>query len=165
MPHDFPSFFHTTSRLNSSTNKHGLLHLSMMQIYDFLVDLWEMDHISCNILLFNEAEETHSDNKDKSNAISDHSYSAQDPSSYHETSGLLRLLKDKHKLQDGERVLVQFKSVRQPIRDSRSTLSRLMASLMKEPNLCPRDAKDFKDVKENYGAELLRNLRVSYKFF
>ena len=73
--------------------------------------------------------------------------------------------KDIHKLQDGDRVLVQFNSAGQPIGDSRSALSRWMASLMKEPNLCPRDAKDFKEVKENYGAELLRNLRVSYKFF
>jgi len=36
---------------------------------------------------------------------------------------------------------------------------------MKEPNLGHRDAKDFKEVKENYDAKLLRNLRVSYKFF
>jgi len=73
--------------------------------------------------------------------------------------------KDIHKLQDGDRVLVQFNSAGQPIGDSRSALSRWMASLMKEPNLCPRDAKDFKEVKENYGAELLRNLWVCYKFF
>ncbi|KAJ8430124.1 hypothetical protein Cgig2_007097 [Carnegiea gigantea] len=66
--------------------------------------------------------------------------------------------KDIHKLRDGERLLVQFNSAGQPIGDSRSALSRWIASLMKEPNLCPRDAKDFREVKENYGGKLLRNL-------
>ncbi|KAJ8442690.1 hypothetical protein Cgig2_001783 [Carnegiea gigantea] len=37
-----------------------------------------------------------------------------------------------------------------------------MASLMKEPKLFPRDAKDFKEVKENYDAKLLRNLREKF---
>ncbi|KAJ8426700.1 hypothetical protein Cgig2_025790 [Carnegiea gigantea] len=66
--------------------------------------------------------------------------------------------KDIHKLRDGERVLISFNSAGKPIRDPRSALSRWMVSLMKDPNLCPRDAKDFKKVKENYGAETLRNL-------
>ncbi|KAJ8424268.1 hypothetical protein Cgig2_003799 [Carnegiea gigantea] len=108
--------------------------------------------------------------------MSDHSNPAQDPTVDHKSYGKVVEIvdesgnvtkkkdfksKDIHKLRDGDRVLVQF-SAGQPIGDSRSALSRWMASLMKEPNLCPRDAKDFKEVKENYGAESLRNLRLKF---
>ncbi|KAJ8441899.1 hypothetical protein Cgig2_014368 [Carnegiea gigantea] len=125
----------------------------------------------------NEAEETHSDDEDESNAMSDHSNPAQDPVVDHESYGKVVEIvdesdnvtkkrdfksKDIHKLRDGDRVLVQFNSAGQLIGDYRSALSRWMVSLMKEPNLCPRGAKDFKEVKENYGAELLRNLRLKF---
>ncbi|KAJ8419612.1 hypothetical protein Cgig2_015006 [Carnegiea gigantea] len=125
----------------------------------------------------NEAEETHSDDEDESNAMTDDSNLAQDPTVDHESFGKVVEIvdesgnvtkkkdfksKDIHSLRDGDRVLVQFNSVGQPIGDSRSALSRWMVSFMKEPNLCPRDAKDFKEVMENCGAELLRNLRLKF---
>lgn len=60
---------------------------------------------------------------------------------------------------EGDRILVQINSLGQPIGHARSVLTRWMTELMKQPNLCPPDAENFKEVRDNYGAELLRNVR------
>ncbi|CAO2822803.1 unnamed protein product [Amaranthus hypochondriacus] len=73
-------------------------------------------------------------------------------------------VKDVYKLQEGEKVVVHVNECGQPIEDARRVLTRWMTKLVKQPNLCPPDVKDFHELKEICGCHLLRLVREKFSF-
>lgn len=65
------------------------------------------------------------------------------------------------KMRDSERVVIEINERGQPIRAARRVLTRWMTIHVTQPNLCPPDAKDFPEIREIYGVQLLRIVWVS----
>ena len=68
--------------------------------------------------------------------------------------------KEVYKLEAGEIIVVPFNDRNQPIKSAGGLFTRFMTLLVKEPNLCPLDAKDWKECKKRCGIRLLMELRV-----
>lgn len=68
--------------------------------------------------------------------------------------------KEVYKLEAGEIIVVPFNDRNQPIKSVGGLFTRFMTLLVKEPNLCPLDAKDWKECKKRCGIRLLMELRV-----
>ena len=64
------------------------------------------------------------------------------------------------KLNEGEKVLVHVNAKNQLIGNAGGLCQRFMTLLLKEPNICPPEAKDWKECKERCGVRLLVELRV-----
>ncbi|GJV88950.1 ribose 5-phosphate isomerase A [Tanacetum coccineum] len=67
--------------------------------------------------------------------------------------------KQVYKLNGGEKVLVHVNKDYQLIKNSGGLCSRFMTLILKEPNLCPPDAKDWKECKDSCAAMLIAELR------
>ncbi|GJX29708.1 hypothetical protein Tco_0237787 [Tanacetum coccineum] len=70
--------------------------------------------------------------------------------------------KDVYKLNEGEKILVHVDDRYQLIKDAARLCMRFMIVLLKQPNLCPIDAKDWRDVKTRCGARLMGELRCKF---
>ncbi|GKC11764.1 ribose 5-phosphate isomerase A [Tanacetum coccineum] len=68
--------------------------------------------------------------------------------------------KQVYKLNGGEKVLVHISDDYQLIKNAGGLCSRFMTLILKEPNLCPPDAKDWKECKDSCAAMLIAELRV-----
>ena len=69
-------------------------------------------------------------------------------------------VKQVYKLNEGEKVLVHVNAKYQLIGNAGGLCQRFMTLLLKEPNICPPDAKDWRECKEHCGVRLLVELRV-----
>ena len=69
-------------------------------------------------------------------------------------------VKQVYKLNEGEKVLVHVNPMYQLIGNAGGLCSRFMTLLLKEPNICPPDAKDWRECKKRCGVMLLVELRV-----
>ena len=69
-------------------------------------------------------------------------------------------VKQVYKLNEGEKVLVHVNPKYQLIGNAGGLCQRFMTLLLKEPNICPPEAKDWKEGKERCGVRLLVELRV-----
>nr|GEZ47530.1 hypothetical protein [Tanacetum cinerariifolium] len=67
--------------------------------------------------------------------------------------------KQVYKLKGGEKVLVHVNKDYQLIKNVGGLCSRFMTLFLKQPNLCPLDAKDWKECKESCAAMLIAELR------
>ncbi|GJX11494.1 hypothetical protein Tco_0201353 [Tanacetum coccineum] len=67
--------------------------------------------------------------------------------------------KQVYKLNGSEKVLVHVNKDYQLIKNSGGLCSRFMTLILKEPNLCPPDAKDWKECKDSCAAMLIAELR------
>nr|GEZ29934.1 ribose 5-phosphate isomerase, type A [Tanacetum cinerariifolium] len=67
--------------------------------------------------------------------------------------------KQVYKLKGGEKVLVHVNKDYQLIKNVGGLCSRFMTLILKQPNLCPPDAKDWKECKESCAPMLIAELR------
>nr|GFA44751.1 hypothetical protein [Tanacetum cinerariifolium] len=72
--------------------------------------------------------------------------------------------KDVYKLNDGEMIMVPFSDLNHPIKSVAGLFTRFMTLLVKEPKLCPLDAKNWKECKKNYGLKLIMEQRRRFDF-
>lgn len=63
--------------------------------------------------------------------------------------------KDVYKLNQGEMILVHVNDRYQLIKDAAGLCTRFMTVLLKQPNLCPIGAKDWREVRTLCGARLM----------
>ena len=68
--------------------------------------------------------------------------------------------KDVYKLSKGEKVLVHVNDTFQLIKGATTVCTRFMTLLLRQPNLCPPEAKDWREIKARCGVLLLGELRV-----
>lgn len=73
-------------------------------------------------------------------------------------------VKDVFKMQEGEKVVVHVNECGQPIEEARRVLTRWMTELVKQPNLCPPDVKNFHELRDIYGCHLLILVREKFSF-
>lgn len=71
---------------------------------------------------------------------------------------------DVMKMQEGERIKVDINERGQPIRGARGVLTRWITLHVRQPNICPPDAKDFREVRKLVGIQLLRMVREKFVF-
>ena len=72
--------------------------------------------------------------------------------------------KDVYKLNEGEQILVHVNDRDQLIKDAAGLCTRFITLLLKQPNLCPIEAKDWREVKTRCGVRLMAELRVTHFF-
>nr|XP_043611508.1 uncharacterized protein LOC122583145 [Erigeron canadensis] len=70
--------------------------------------------------------------------------------------------KDIYKLNEGEKVLVHLNENDQPVKASGGLCTRFMTLLLKQPNLCPIEARNWEEVKTGCGVRLLGELRAKF---
>ncbi|KAK9078088.1 hypothetical protein SSX86_002145 [Deinandra increscens subsp. villosa] len=70
--------------------------------------------------------------------------------------------KDVYKLKEGEKVLVHLNENDQPVKAAAGLCTRFMTLLLKQPNLCPIEAKNWEEVKTGCGVGLIRELRAKF---
>ncbi|GKC18802.1 hypothetical protein Tco_1020952 [Tanacetum coccineum] len=72
--------------------------------------------------------------------------------------------KEVYKLNEGEMIVVPFNDLNQPIKSAAGLFTRFMTLLVKEPKLCPLDAKNWKECKKRCGLKLIMELRRRFDF-
>ncbi|GKA30258.1 tetratricopeptide-like helical domain, DYW domain protein [Tanacetum coccineum] len=70
--------------------------------------------------------------------------------------------KDVYKLTEGEKVLVHVNDSFQLIKGAAGVCTRFMTILLSKPNLCPPEAKDWREIKARCGTLLLGELRRKF---
>ena len=70
--------------------------------------------------------------------------------------------KDVYKLNNGEKILVHVNEFGQPIKAAAGVCTRFMTLLLKQPKLCPPEARDWPQAKACCGVRLLGELRVFF---
>ncbi|GJU17328.1 ribose 5-phosphate isomerase A [Tanacetum coccineum] len=80
------------------------------------------------------------------------------------------MTKDVYKLNEGEKILVHVNNRDQLIKDAAGLCTRFMTILLKQPNLCPFEAKDWCEVKTRRSGRLMGNYgavkyRTKYKLY
>lgn len=70
--------------------------------------------------------------------------------------------KDVYNLKEGEKILVHVNEFCQPIKAAGGICTRFMTLLLKKPELCPPDARNWREVKVRCGVRLLGELRVIF---
>ncbi|GJT68551.1 hypothetical protein Tco_1020031 [Tanacetum coccineum] len=80
------------------------------------------------------------------------------------------MTKDVYKLNEGDKILVHLNNRDQLIKDAAGLCTRFMTVLLKQPNLCPFEAKDWREVKTHGGGRLMGNYgamkyRTKYKLY
>ncbi|GJR51514.1 hypothetical protein Tco_1402035, partial [Tanacetum coccineum] len=68
-----------------------------------------------------------------------------------------------YKLNEGEMIVVPFNDLNQPVKSLAGLFTRFMILLVKEPKLCPLDAKNWKECKKCCSLKLIMELRIGIR--